>query len=186
MTEQVTDFTALHDAMAAELSARLPVLRTVDALGDEPPSDVALSPAVFVGVEEMTKSKKASGGRVAMTCQMVAYCVLSTKTPRADVEILNMAASVASVVDGNRWGLPESVEPPKALSAMPGTFAQGGHGCVCWVVSWEQTFHIGQAWSPPDVVNDAITGQGPAIDGIYVAGCHDELHRLGDFPNVDE
>lgn len=173
---QVTDFAGLHDAMEAALKAKLPALRTVDALSDEPPSDRVLTPAVFVGVEEMTKSRKLTDGRVALTCQMVAYCLLSEKTPRADVEILNMAASVASVVDGNRWGLSGCVDVPKSLSALPGTFSAGGKGVKCWAVSWEQTIHIGQEWKPED----------PEITGVWLAGCHDHLHPLPRFPDVNE
>lgn len=176
MNEVVTDFTALHDAMSEELRTRIKALRTVDALEDEPPSDAVLTPAVFVGVEEVTGTRKLTGGRLALTCSMVAYCLISKKTKRSGLQIINMAASVASVVDGNRWGMVGCVEPPKRLSALPGSFSKGGNGLECWAVSWEQVIHVGDEWKAPEI--DA--------DGFWLAGCHDELHKLEDFPNVDE
>lgn len=176
----VTSFTALHDAIADQLKKGIPALRTVDALQDDPPSDKVLTPAVFVGVEEMATAKKVTGGRVAMTCSLVAYCLLSDKTKRVEAEILNMAASVASVVNGSRWGLGECVEPPQRLSVVPATLSKGGQGLTCWAVQWDQVVHLGAVWSPPDLVNDAED-----LEGIYLKGCHDDLHRLEDFPNVD-
>lgn len=172
---QVTDFTTLHDAMAAEFKKRLPSLRTVEALADDPPSDKVITPALFIGVEEMLTTKKLSGGRVAITCTMAAYCVLSSKTPRVEVEILNMAASVASVVDGNHWGLGECVQRPSRLSAAPGSLSKGGKGLEAWVVQWEQVIHLGEAWQCPE----------PIPDEIYMSGCCDKQHNNGGFPNVD-
>lgn len=178
----VTSFTGLHDAIAETLKKGIPALRTVDALKDEPPTDKVMTPAVFVGVEEMETAKKVTGGRVAMTCSLVAYCLLSDKTKRVEAEILNMAASVASVVNQNRWGLGECVEFPQRLSVVPATLSEGWKGLTCWAVSWDQVVHLGAVWSPPDLVNDAMTGEGPPLSGIYVRNCHDDLHRLEDFP----
>lgn len=172
MTDKVTTFTAFHDAMAEELKARIPVLATVDAY-EESPSEQMETPAVLVGVEEMEAGRKVSGGRIAMNLYISAYCLLSTKTPRAALEILNMAASAASVVNGNRWGMGECVELPKAVTALPGVFERGGKGLHCWVVSWQQTIHLGEKWTTPEGTPHPI----------YLKSCHEEMHRLEDFPN---
>lgn len=170
----VTTFTALHDAMAAEIQARIPAIKTVGVY-DETPSDKTLTPAVFVGTEQMDGGRKLSGGRIAMDCLFSAYCLLSDKTPRSALEILNMSASLASVVDGNRWGLGECVERPADVVAVPAVFERGGKGLECWAVTWKQVVHIGEAWQCPEGTPHPI----------YLKTCHDEPHRLEDFPNVD-
>ncbi|MGL4504530.1 MAG: hypothetical protein ACRCUF_02215, partial [Aeromonas sobria] len=86
----ITTFTALHDEMEKSLKAAMPPVRTVDALRSVA-SDKVQTPAIFLGVDEMTVGKKDTSGRVAMNCIFNAYCLLSTKTPRAEVEVRNMA-----------------------------------------------------------------------------------------------
>lgn len=177
----ITTFTALHDAMAEHLEKAIPALRTVDAYKDEP-NDKIQTPAVLVGVEEMQAGQKVSGGRLAMACIFSAYCLLSSKTVRSDLEVRNMAASVAANIDGQRFGLGEAVGRPTNITAVPGVFQNDQPGLECWIVSWEQVVHLGAVWSPPDIVNDSQQGTGPKVDGIWLAGCHDHLHKLEDFP----
>ncbi|MGL4505186.1 MAG: hypothetical protein ACRCUF_05580, partial [Aeromonas sobria] len=90
----MTNFTALHDAMEGHFKAAIPNLRTVDAYRDAP-DDKIQTPAVLVGVDEMQQGRKLTGGRLAMDCIFNAYCLLSSKTARAETEIRNMAAMVA-------------------------------------------------------------------------------------------
>ncbi|MGL4504659.1 MAG: hypothetical protein ACRCUF_02885, partial [Aeromonas sobria] len=116
-----------------------------------------------------------------MDCIFNAYCLLSSKTARAETEIRNMAAMVAMKLDGERFGLGEAVGRPTNITAVPGVFENNQPGLECWIVTWEQTVHLGEVWSPPDLVND-----GHATEGIYLAGCHDQLHKLSDFPKEPE
>lgn len=182
---RVTDFTALHDAMAEAFKTGIKGIKTVDALSDEPPSDGVMTPAVFIGVDELGQAKKLTDGRVALTVNFSAACLLSSKSKRANLSILNMAASVAAVVSGNTWGMGELVGPPKALAAVPGEFSKGGAGLISWVVSWEQVIHVGSEWSPPnhsgkEVDEDGNHAELDGYDGFWVANCHDERHKLED------
>lgn len=193
----MTNFTALHDAMEGHFRKNMPYLATVDAYREETPSDKIATPAILVGVEEMTQGKKVTGGRLAMDCTFSAYCLLSGQTERAETAIRNMAAMVAMNIDGQHFGLGEAIGRPSNVSCVPGLFQSPQPGLECWIVSWEQTVHLGEVWSPPDIVNDspAGTGQGNGsetgngteskIDGFYLAGCHDENHKLADFPEED-
>lgn len=177
----ITNFTALHDAMEGHFKLTIPSLKTVDAYRDKP-DDKIKTPAVLVGVDEMQTAKKLTGGRLAMTCVFNAYCILSTSTARAELEVRNMAALVAMKLDGERFGLGEAVGRPANITAVPGVFENDQPGLECWIVSWEQTVHLGDVWSPPDIVNDGVIGTGPKVDGFYLAGCHEQNHKLEDFP----
>ncbi|QIZ02624.1 hypothetical protein AhyVDH1_019 [Aeromonas phage AhyVDH1] len=168
----VTDFTSLHDAMEAHFKKSITALRTVDAYRSETPKDTIPTPALLVGVEEMAGAPKVTGGRLAMACTFSAYCLLSAKTKRAETEIRNMAAMVATKLDGERFGLGEAVGRPSNITAVPGVFENDQPGLECWIVSWEQTIHLGAEWQP----------EGIDADGFWLAGCHDEPHKLPDFP----
>ncbi|APU00411.1 hypothetical protein [Aeromonas phage 3] len=161
--------------MEAHFKEAMPMLRTVDAYRDSP-NDKIPTPALLVGVEEMEQGKKVTGGRLAMDCTFSAYCLLSSKTVRAETEIRNMAAMVALKLDGERFGLGEAVGRPQSVSCVPGIFQNDQPGLECWIVSWEQTVHLGTEWKPAGI--DA--------DGYWLAGCHDELHKLPDFPKEPE
>lgn len=172
----ITNFTALHDAMEAHFKKAIPALNTVDAYRDTPQTDKILTPAVLVGVEEMEAGKKVTGGRLAMDCVFSAYCLLSAQTKRSETEIRNMAAMVAMHLDGQRFGLGEAVGRPSNLSCVPGVFQNDQPGLECWIVSWTQTVHLGDEWKPEPLV----------ADGFWVRGCHDEDHRLPDFPETQQ
>ncbi|MGL5215888.1 MAG: hypothetical protein ACRC8R_12230 [Aeromonas hydrophila] len=171
-----TDFTALHDSMESYFKTTIKHIRTVQTYNGEVPKDRIQTPAILVGLEEMEQGKMLSGGRLAMDCIFSAYCLLSAQTKRADLEIRNMAAVVACKLSKQRWGLADAVSIPTNITAVPGIFENDQPGLECWVVSWRQTVHIGEAWAPDD---------GP-FDGFWLAGCHDALHRLPDFPKEPE
>lgn len=194
----ITNFTALHDAMEGLLKKSITAVRTVDAYRADTPRDTILTPAILVGVEEMGQEGGVSGGRLAMSCAFSAYCLLSSKTKRAEMEIRNFAATVAMTLHGERFGLGEAVGRPSNITAVPGVFENDQPGLECWVVSWEQVVYLGSVWSPPDLVHDALhpgnEGTGakphdtgriplPNLDGgIWLEGCHPERHKLEDFP----
>ncbi|MGL5286155.1 MAG: hypothetical protein ACRC8D_08450 [Aeromonas sp.] len=197
-----TSFTTIHDEMEKALKKALPALATVEAYRDEP-SDHIQTPAILLGVEELGAGQKVTGGRFAFECVFNAYCLLSTQTPRADLEVINMASAVASQVEGRRWGQGASVGRPENITAVPGVFQSSGQGFECWIVSWVQTVHLGSVWSPPDVVHDALhpdkgsvvnpgvkphaepdPDQPTGLTGIYLASCHPERHKLPDFPET--
>lgn len=192
----ITTFTELHDRMEGYFRKNIPLLATVDAYREKP-DDKIKTPAVLVGMDEMASGSRVTGGRIAMTCIFNAYCLLSSKTPRAELEVRNMAAVVAAAIDGQRWSLDDAVGRPSNITAVPGVFENDQPGIECWIVTWEQEVHLGNVWIPSDLVNDALrvpdpTGSTPigpdgnhlppGLEGIYLAGCHDEQHRLEDFP----
>ncbi|MGL5093658.1 MAG: hypothetical protein ACRC8B_22620 [Aeromonas sobria] len=170
----ITDFTALHDAIEDLFRKEIKHIRTVDAYRDAPQTDKIQTPAILVGVEEFEQTQKVTGGRLAMTCVFSAYCLLSSQTKRAETEIRNMAATVALKLDGQRFGLGEAVGRPSNISCVPGIFQNDQPGLECWVVSWEQVIHLGTEWQP----------EGIDADGFWLRGCHEEDHRLADFPEV--
>lgn len=200
----ITTFTALHDEMEKVLRQAIPALATVEAYRDEP-SDHIQTPAVLIGMEEMQAGARVTGGRLAMDCLFSAYCILSTKTQRAEVEVMNMAASVAGSVNGEVWGLGGAVGRPSNITAVPGVFQNAQQGLECWIVSWQQTVHLGSVWVPPDWVNDALNPDDGSVKnpgvkphlppdpnqptdldgGFWLESCHEHPHRLEDFPSVD-
>ncbi|MGL5776829.1 MAG: hypothetical protein ACRCYB_16100 [Aeromonas veronii] len=195
-----TTFTTIHDEMEKALKKAIPALATVEAYRDQP-NDYIQTPAILLGVEELGAGQKVTGGRFAFECVFNAYCLLSTQTPRADLEVINMASSVAAHIEGSRWGQGASVGRPENITAVPGVFNSGEQGLECWIVSWVQTVHLGSVWSPPDVVHDALhpdegsqarpgvkphlpadPDQPSNLSGIYLASCHPHRHKLEDFP----
>ncbi|MGL5526399.1 MAG: hypothetical protein ACRDCY_21965 [Aeromonas veronii] len=146
---EITDFNELQLGIEHAIKARFPRLNTV-ALMRTAPDDTIKTPAVLLEVSGFTGGKKVSGGRLAlrMTCQ--AHCMLSIRSANVEREIVNMAAAVAALVEGNHWGLPAAVQRPENIEATPGEFSTGEAGFESWVVSWEQLIHLGAEWQPPD------------------------------------
>ncbi|MGL5483091.1 MAG: hypothetical protein ACRDC7_14455 [Aeromonas veronii] len=168
----ITDFTKLDDAMGETIKAAMEPVRTVAPMPDDL-TDGMITPAVYIDLSEMEKGRKLSGGRMAMKCVFTAYCVLSSKTVRANLEVRNFAASVARVIeDQGRWGLGESVGKPTITGLSPGVFQRNGQGFECWTVEFEQEIHLGVEWKPGE----------EGYTDAWLAGCHDEPHYLGPIP----
>lgn len=164
----ITDFTKLNDAMTEVIKREVEPVQTAEAMSEDV-NDGMVTPAVFFDLAAMDKGRKLSGGAMAMDCTFIAYCVLSTKTERALLEVRNFAATVAGVIEEHgRWGLGESVSKPTITSLGPGVFQRNGQGFECWAVEFRQTVHLGGKWKP----------EHPCTD-VYLAGCHDHLHYLG-------
>ena len=174
----ITDFTTLNDAMAATIKQHVEPVQTADAMS-ESIDDSMITPAVFIDLAEMDKGKKLSGGKLALDCTFIAYCVLSAKTERALLEVRNFAAAVAGVIEEHgRWGLADAVSRPTIVGLSPGVFERSGQGFECWTVEFTQTVHLGPAWRPDLTDPD----HRDYVDGAWLAGCHPDNHYLGDVP----
>lgn len=163
MQSEQTDFETLHDAIVAQIKAKMPMLKTVKSY-DPTERDAIKTPALLLELVEMKPGRKVGDGRLPITAEFAAHCLLSVKTERVDVEIRNFAAKMLQVVNGSKWGLADSVERPEALGAFPGMFKPDDKGFESWIVVWEQTLHLGDIWENADFLpNDVYVGEAPEI-----------------------
>lgn len=158
------DFSVIHAAINAAFTATLPQQFTVSDYVPEQATGTALitTPALLIEAVSIKPGQKRSGGRLAISVEFAAHCILSMKTHNVELEVKNVAARVLQVVDKNRWGLAHA-EQPSELSAYAGMFSEK-LGFDSWVVSWQQEFHLGDVvlgddWLPEQV----FIGEAPNI-----------------------
>ncbi len=163
----------IHDAQVTCIKEALPMLKQVDAYAPELLEGEAAitSPAVLLEAVQIKPGRKVSGGRLALTIEFAAHCVLSMKTEKVQLEIRNLAARVLQIVNENRWGLEYAIHPVD-LSAFPGVFSKR-LGFESWVVSWEQEFHLGEvklgdSWLPTRVYIGEAANIGAEHEDDYV------------------
>lgn len=167
MTESKNDLTALHDAMALSIESSMPMLKTIKAY-DPMTRDTIATPAVLIEAIEMKPGGRLTGGRLPVTVEFAAHCCLSVKTERVELEIRNFAAKMMQVIEGNKWGLADAVERPERLTAFPGAFKPDDKGFESWVVTWEQTIHLGDVWEGVDFLpTDVYLGESPNIGAAH-------------------
>ncbi len=167
MSETQGDLTALHDAMTEAIKASMSMLQTVKSY-DPTTRDTITTPAVLIEAVEMKPGRKIGDGRLPVTVEFAAHCCLSVKTERVELEIRNFAAKLLQVVNGNKWGLADAVERPERLSAFPGMFKPDDKGFESWVVTWEQTIHLGEVWQDADFLpTDVYVGEAPDIGAAH-------------------
>ncbi|OCH08090.1 hypothetical protein A6E09_17225 [Aliivibrio fischeri] len=99
---ELNDFTELHEAIEAELKARIPQLDTV-ALYD--PTSIAPgqafsinTPAVLIEMTEAKPGRALTGGRIPFNCEFALHCILSSKTSDLPLAVRNLGAMVSLVV----------------------------------------------------------------------------------------
>lgn len=175
----LNDFTDLHDAIEAELRARLPLVDTVspyDPTQINPGESFKINtPAVLIEMVEAKPGRAISGGKIAFNCEFALHCILSSKTKYLPLAVRNFAAMVAMVVANKQteqrdlnadefvrgarqnWGLgSESVEAvdTESITIYPGAFKPDkGHeqafGFDSMIVTFEQTVHMGDMLIDP-------------------------------------
>ena len=156
------DLTRVHEAMEAAIRQQVPQARTVEAY--KPGAGVIKTPAVLLEAIEIKPGGKLSGGRLAIKVEFAAHCCLSVQTDNVELEVRNFAVKMLQVVHKNIWGLDGVAEPPQELAAYQGMFKPDDDGFDSWVVSWEQTFHLGDGWSEKDFLpRDVFIGEAPRI-----------------------
>ncbi len=167
MSETQGNLTALHDAMTAEIKTSMSMLQTVKSYDPTTRASVT-TPAVLIEAVEMKPGRSTGDGRLPVTVEFAAHCCLSVKTKRVELEIRNFAAKLLQVVNGNKWGLADSVERPERLGAFPGMFKPDDKGFESWVVTWEQTIHLGEVWQDADFLpTDVYVGEAPDIGAAH-------------------
>ena len=156
--------TALHDAMVEHFKAQMPWLNTVDAYKPQALGVSVVSPAVLLEVVAMRPGRRVSNGKTPVELELAAHCILSVTTQRVEIEVCNFAALAVQFIDKNRWGLGEEVEAPTEVDAYPGMFKPDEKGFESWVVTWKQTYHLGDVALPPDYLpTDVYMGEAPAV-----------------------
>lgn len=162
----LNSFTQLFDAIQASLST-IPNVREV-VLYDDRHLDTITTPAILIELGEIDPGEGKSGGRLAVNLDIRLHCVLSAKTERVNLEVINFATVVMQHVHKNRWTLSTMVELPQRIAAFPGMFRPDEKGFESWVVNWTQTAHIGAVWEadclPPEEV---YIGASPAIGAAH-------------------
>lgn len=161
------DFTRVHQAMVDQIKARMAVVRTVTAYNPLTGNTIK-TPAVLLEAVEMKPGRPVTGGRLPVTVEFAAHCCLSVKTEAVELEVRNFAARLLQVISGNTWGLGEMAERPDELSAFPGMFNPDDKGFESWVVSWQQTFHLGEVWQDADFLpTDVYIGEAPNVGAAH-------------------
>lgn len=165
--KQNVDLIDVHEAMVQSIKNKMPMLKTVQSY--EPfTRDTIETPSVLIEAVEMKPGKRTGDERLSVTVEFLAHCCLSIRTDRVELEIRNFAAKLMRVIEGNRWGLAEAVERPTRLSAMPGMFKPDDKGFESWVVSWEQTIHLGNVWQDTEFMpQEVFIGLSPEIGAAH-------------------
>lgn len=156
--------TQIHQAQVAAVQEAMPMLAQVAEYSPEllEGRTAIISPAVLFEAVQIQPERQGSGGRCALTIEFAAHCILSTKTEHVQLEIRNFAVRLLQVINQNRWGLVYA-QHPMELTAFPSTFS-AALGFESWIVSWEQTFHLGEVklgkdWLPTKV----YLGEAPTV-----------------------
>lgn len=163
----LTDFTVLHESMCDELRNKMPFLNTVEAYDptvEKGHFACVSTPAVLIEMVEMKPASRVSDERKPFDCEFIFHCILSSRTKNVQLEIRNLAAYVAGIVDLNRWGLAGAVTAPKGLGAYAGAFKKGDHGFESWVVSMTQKLYLGQMSTDNFTIpHDIYLGEAPRV-----------------------
>lgn len=125
------------------------------------------TPAILIGVSQIDEGIDPGTEETPIVLQVSLFCVLSSETPKADVEIMNFAAAVLAMVRNNRWAITSGIGKPQRVSAQPALFSPVKEGLPCWEVSFEQALDYGDSvWAPdPDFVEptEVYLGHDPLI-----------------------
>jgi hypothetical protein len=165
--DALTDLTALHDAQVAIIKAAMPMLQTVEEYKPLQ-RDSVITPALLLEAGEFKPGRRTGDGRTPLKIEFAAHCYLSVRTPNAELEIRNFAAKVCQLLDGQRWGMGDALERPEQIAAFPGAFKPDDKGFECWVVTWEQTAHLGELWQEADFLpQEAFFNEAPDIGLVH-------------------
>lgn len=104
------------------------------------------SPGVLFSIENMALEGRDGTGRTGIILDCNLTCILSTRTPRVQVEIRQFAAELVRVVEQvglSHWGLGNACGTPGNVNCQPALYSPEKSGFESWAVTWSQTFYIG-------------------------------------------
>lgn len=147
--------TDLHTAVVAHLSADVLGLQTCAAYPDLQGS--VPIPAVLVETgDNIEPAKDAGTEQLSLTTRWKAYCIYDPSQANADLEVRNLAVTVAlSVYLASRFGQP--VGPAKIVFIGEDGFKPELDGYLVWAVEWEHDIRVGASiWDGAGVVPSEV------------------------------
>lgn len=147
--------TDLHTAIVAHLLTNVPGLQTCAAYPDLSGS-VAI-PAVLVETgDSIEPAKDAGTEQLSLTTRWRAYCVYDPTQLNADLEVRNLAVTVAlAVYLASRFGQP--VSPAQITFIGEDGFKPELDGYLVWVVEWAHDIRLGASvWDGTGVIPTEI------------------------------
>lgn len=158
---------AIFAAMEAQIRAALPAIKTVGAINAVTGHGIN-TPAALIDVEGMREGQDDGQGQLPVVLRFVAYCILSTATDKAEIEIQNFATELFRLVRRNTWGI-QGVDIPENLEAVPADFGPDKPGYEIWAVTWEQTIRVGgSVWEGGSRPSTVFLGVAPDIGPPHV------------------
>lgn len=145
--------TALHDAIVARLSADLPTLQTC-ARYPKLEGNVPI-PAVLIDCEEITPDDQGSA-TLDVTVRFVAYCIVDPVLPGAELEVRNLAATVAvRVFQEEDFGQP--VGSARIVRIGEDDFRPELDGYFVWAVEWTHDMSLGEDYWQGAPISGPVT-----------------------------
>ncbi len=167
--KELDDFhNAILEGIRTHFAGRLKTVAMYD-VGNTDPIE---TPAALLVMESGGKREDLGDGRFPLRCLITVHCILGFKTKNLALELRKFAASSIRLVDGNRWGIEESVDLPDISgqdAIGPGEFRPGQDGYDSWYATWEQTIYLGESvWNLEGVTPEKIyLGQAPEIGAAH-------------------
>lgn len=166
------DLEVLHAAIEAALCAQFPALRMVEFYREEsdrqPPKPDQL-PACLLELTELEPAPDVDPGteQLAVHARFEARLIIGFRTPRAKLEIRQLAAAVAVWLRLRRWADPRipagqaartlPTGPAEVIAILPDHFSPELDRYEVWRVEWRQLLHLGASiWT-----TDGLTPETP-------------------------
>lgn len=137
---------ALHSAIIAHLTAAVPGLALCAAYPVL--TGGIVTPAVAVELSEFAPAD-IDESTLGVTTRFTAFCLYDPNAPNAEIEVRNLAATVAlRLHQGGNFGQ-DGVRAGRFVQAQPDAFRPDLDGYLVWAVEWEHDVILnGEPWNP--------------------------------------
>lgn len=166
-----TDLDRMTDAICGRITAGFPIFSTVEAYRED---RINLPvPCCLIELVDLEPSPEDDPGteQLAVISRWEAYVIMGFREAGVKKAVPKLAAAVALLIRGNRWGLKVGPAVPTAIE--PDDFTPELDQYEVWRVDWQQIIHIGKSvWTdgetPPSTVLVSFTPEvGPQNEGKY-------------------
>lgn len=153
---------AVHAGICAALRQGLPGLRDVVDYGVERKLNAPLAVVHLAGMERAGEADDGTE-RLWVQCRWEVFLVVAARVCGVEQELRRMAAAVATVVQGNRFGA--QVAPARFLTAEPNEFEPSFSGALSWRVEFEIDVPLGESvWDGEGVpVKQVLASYAPLV-----------------------
>ena len=173
------DISVFHAAIKSAMIAALSGV-TVDYAYNRPGATLPV-PCVFIDLESIEPDKEQDAGteQLGVILRCSAECVtsykISSSTVSGKMNARLLAASVAALVERNKWGL-GTVSPGKFRGSHPQGFSSNDQNYESWIVNWTHCAVLGaDLWNITGAtLEEGFAHKAPRIGAGYVAE-YDEL-----------